>query len=324
MLGRLGFVASVLTEGLTASRTCRLRNATGERIRALIDENLATLDEVVSFLDRHDIRLYRITSNLIPFASHPINSLRWWEDYADILSRLGSRMRRLGVRVSTHPGQYTVLNSPHDAIVTAATRELVYHARLLDGLGMDTTCKIVLHLGGLYGGAPQTAVDRFIRVAAALPESVRRRLVVENDDRLFDAQEVLQAGRAAGLPVVFDWLHHAANPCRAPIRDVLPAIFDTWSSADGRPKVHLSSQAAAGPAGAHADFVKPADVIAFMDEAPHRAFDGMLEAKQKDRAVLRLRRELARRGIVEADVRRASSGDALKFPEKAARRAKTG
>jgi UV DNA damage endonuclease len=302
MLARLGFVASVLSENLTTSRTCRLRNASGDRIRELIVKNLAALEQVTSFLDQHRILLYRISSNLVPFASHPINKVEWWEEYGDRFTCIGTRLRALGIRVSTHPGQYTVLNSPQPSIVEAAVGELLYHAKLLDALGTDTTCKIVVHLGGLYGGTEQHAMQRFITRAKSLPEELRRRLVIENDDRLFDAEEVLEVAQATRLPVVFDWLHHQANPCRRDIRDVLSDIFRTWSPADGRPKVHLSSQAPHGPPGAHARFIDVRDVTAFLDVAPPASFDCMLEAKEKDRALLKLRDELEARGIVEAHV----------------------
>jgi UV DNA damage endonuclease len=262
VLGRLGFVASVLSEDLSTSRTCRLRNASVERIHELIVENLTALDRVASFLDRHHIYLYRIGSNRIPFASHPVNTVRWQDEYAETLAKIGARLRVQGVRISTHPGQYTVLNSPNRVIVSAARSELEYHATLLDALGADPSAKIVIHVGGLYGGSKQVAINRFVAAAKALPEPVLRRLVVENDDRLFDADEALQVGRAASLPVVFDWLHHLANPCRRPISDVLRDIFATWRESDGHPKVHLSSQATAAPAGAHARFVDVEDALA--------------------------------------------------------------
>jgi UV DNA damage endonuclease len=105
------------------------------------------------------------------------------------------------------------------------------------------------------------------------------------------------------VPIVFDWLHHHANPCRSPLCEVLPAIFDTWKPHDGRPKVHLSSQAADGPVGAHADFIDPADAQAFFAALPDAPFDCMLEAKQKDRALLKLRSDLAARGVIERDRR---------------------
>ena len=301
MLARLGFVASVLTENISTSRTCRLKNATPLRLRELIRENLDALGRVVDFLDQHRILLYRITSNLIPFASHPVNRLPWWDEYADDFAALGRRFQALGIRVSTHPGQFTVLNSPSPLIVEAAVAELDYHARLLDAFGADFSAKIILHVGGLYAGSEAVAMDRFCDVASRLEERVRRRLVVENDDRLFDAAEVLQVARRIGVPVVFDWLHHHANPCGAPLAEVLPAIFETWQAEDGTPKVHLSSQAAGGPAGAHADFIEPVDAFACFAALPPQAFDCMLEAKEKDRALLKLRADLRRHGIVERD-----------------------
>ncbi len=302
MLARLGFVASVLSEGITTSRTCRLKNATAARLRELIRENLDGLGRVIDFLERERILLYRLTSNLIPFASHPVSTLAWWDEFGASLGAIGRRFTTLGVRISLHPGQYTVLNSPNPNVVRASIAELDYQAQLLDLLGAGPSGKIVLHIGGLYGGSEQAAMDRFCAVALDLPARVRRRLVIENDDRLFDAEEALSVSRRIDAPVVFDWLHHHANPCAAPLGEVLPAIFATWQERDGRPKVHLSSQAKGAPAGAHADFIDPADARAFFAATPPHPFDCMLEAKEKDRALLKLRAALRRRGILESDL----------------------
>jgi UV DNA damage endonuclease len=301
MLARLGFVSSVLSEDISTSRTCRLKNATETRIRELLDENLIALDRVIDFLEREDIRLYRLTSNLVPFASHPANIVRWWEEFAPRFAAIGCRLRALDVRVSAHPGQYTVLNSPSEKTVRASISELEYHARMLDLFGTDGSSKIVLHIGGLYQGSEMAAMDTFVAAASTLSDAVRRRLVIENDDRLFDADEVLSVSHRLSVPIVFDWLHHHANPCRRPLGEVLPAIFETWKPCDGRPKVHLSSQATAGPTGAHADFIDPADADAFFAALPDAPFDCMLEAKQKDRALLKLRADLAKRGVIERD-----------------------
>ena len=299
MLARLGFVAAVLSEGLSTSRTCRLSNATPLRLRELTAENLAALDQVLTFLERNEIGLYRISSNIIPFASHPINKTKWWKEFGSDFRHLGKRLRGIGVRVSTHPGQYTVLNSPSKAIVSSAVAELEYQARLLDLLGTDTASKIVVHVGGLYGGTEAAALATFIERAGALSDAVRRRLVIENDDRLFDAEEVLVVSRALGIPVVFDWLHHLSNPCRSPIEEILQQVFASWRTHDGRPKIHMSSQADGGPPGAHADNVSVSDLLAFMRVAPPEPFDCMLEAKRKDQALLQLREALRREGITE-------------------------
>jgi UV DNA damage endonuclease len=264
--------------------------------------NLSALARVVDFLERQRILLYRISSNLIPFASHNVNTVEWSDEFAEQFSELGARIRALGIRVSTHPGQFTVLNSPHVSVVDAARRELAYQARMLDAFGADATSKIVIHIGGLYGGSEAAAMDRFVIEASRLPDPVLRRLVVENDDRIFNAEDALQTARRIGVPAVFDWLHHQVNPCRREVGQVLADMFDTWTPQDGRPKVHLSSQAAGCLAGAHAEYVSLADAEAFLAISPAAPFDCMLEAKQKDRALLQLRADLTRRNVIEADI----------------------
>jgi UV DNA damage endonuclease len=123
---------------------------------------------------------------------------------------------------------------------------------------------------------------------------------VSTHQGLFDADEALEAGRAAGVAVVFDFLHHQANPCRRAVRDVL-----LGSPPTGRPpKVHLSSRAPGGPPGTHAATIDVPDALAFLALAPSAPFNCMLEAKEKDRALLRLREELKARGVVEAHVAR--------------------
>ena len=301
MLRRLGFVAAVLSKAITTSRTCRLRLATPERLGELIETNLASLDAAVGFLIRNRIKLYRISSGLIPFASHPVNDVPWRQDFRLQLQSIGRKLRAHDIRVSLHPGQYTVLNSPRPEVVRASIAELRYHTALLDDLGAGPASKIVLHVGGLYAGSESAALDRFVAVARELPPEVLRRLVIENDDRLFDADEVLGVARRLGVPVVFDWLHHHANPCRRPVNEVIAEVFETWRPEDGVPKLHLSTQAEGASRGAHADFVDPKDLLALLECVPDAPFDCMLEAKQKDIALLRLRRQLARRGIVETD-----------------------
>lgn len=299
MLRHLGYVAIALSLGATTNRTCRLRNVTAERLRALSAANLRDLRRVLHYNVEHDICLYRISSQLIPFASHPVNGIRWWTEFADLLADLAAVIARHRLRVSVHPGQFTVLNSPDPAVVEAAIQELAWHVRLLDALGTDSASKIVVHVGGRYG-SKAAALDRFAAVAAGLPASWRRRLVVENDERLFSAEDVLDLAERTGLPVVFDWLHHTANPGRGDVSVLIDRCFDTWGPADGPPKVHYSSQAPGGRRGAHADYVDLDDFLAFLRAVPDdRPFDCMLEAKAKDRALLRLRAEMAARGVSE-------------------------
>ncbi len=293
MLRHLGYVATNYTIDASTARTCRLANASPGRLRELIAANLADLERVFAFNIANDIRLYRMSSQVIPFASHPKNTLAWWDEFAEPLGRLKMLARAGQLRVSMHPGQYTVLNSPNPEVVAASIAELEAAARLIDAVQDEDTGKIVLHVGGAYDDRA-ASLRRFEGVAKRLPDAVRRRLVIENDDTIYSTGEVLALADATGFPVVFDWFHHTIRPSVDPDHMRLIArCFATWKGGDGVPKVHLSSQAAGGRVGHHAEYVEPGDLAAFLEHAPDVPFDLMLEAKKKDLALLRFRDELA-------------------------------
>lgn len=307
MLRHLGFVAMALAIGARTNRTCRLKNATPERLRELIAANLDDLETVLRYCAERDVHLYRMSSDLIPFASHPINAVAWWDEYADRFARLAEWIGRHEIRVSMHPGQFTVLNSPTAKTVAAAIEEVGWHARFLDALGTGSSSKIVLHVGGAFGDKP-AAIARFASVVGGLPERWRSRLVVENDEHVFSVEDVLEVSCRTGLPVVYDNLHDAVHRGRQePPASLLADVFATWGPADGPPKVHISTQAEGGRPGSHADFIAPGDLRRVVEAAPaDRPFDAMLECKRKDVALLRLRELLPAAGIVETGARALS------------------
>jgi UV DNA damage endonuclease len=293
MLRHLGYVATNYTIDASTARTCRLANATPDRLRELIAANLADLERVFAFNAENDIRLYRMSSQVIPFASHPKNTLDWRDEFAEPLARLKATASAHRLRVSMHPGQYTVLNSPHPAVVAASVAELEAAARLIEAVQDDATGKIILHVGGAYDDRAGS-LRRFEEVAKGLSEPVRRRLVIENDDTVYSTGEVLSLSESTGFPVVFDWFHHTIRASDDPDHARLIArCFASWRAGDGVPKVHLSSQAPGGRVGHHAEFVEPAELAAFLEYAPDSPFDLMLEAKKKDLALLRVRDQLA-------------------------------
>src|SRR5579859_3025408 len=160
MLRRLGYACLSLSVEDSSPRGTILRNATPERLRALTAANLARLKRVLEFNVESDVRMFRLSSDIVPFGSHPVNAVAWWDEFAELLSEIGALIRDTGIRVSTHPGQYTVLSSPDQRIVDAARADLVFHARLLDALGLDMRHKVVLHVGGAYGDKA-AALDRW-------------------------------------------------------------------------------------------------------------------------------------------------------------------
>ncbi len=296
MLRHLGYVGANYTIEANTSRTCRVANASPDRLRSLIAANLAEQERIFAFNAANGISLYRLSSQTIPFASHPCNELAWWNEFEESFKRLKNISDANGFRLSMHPGQYTVLNSPDAKVVAASIAELEASARLLDLVHGDASGKIVLHVGGAYGDRKQ-ALKRFEVATAGLSEAVRRRLVIENDDSVFSAAEVLSLSDATGFPVVFDWFHHTILPSPSfSDEELIRRCFASWRRVDGLPKTHISSQSPGGRVGHHADYIDAADACEFLatiESAGKFDFDMMVEAKKKDLALLRLRGELA-------------------------------
>jgi UV DNA damage endonuclease len=192
---RLGFAVKVLGEGGLPSHDTRRWQSEPH-----LSVSLDMLDEVLGYLDRHDLRMYRMASALAPYASHP--DLPQFhgqvDECAERLAATGARARELGIRLSTHPGQYTVLNSENADTVAAAVAELEVHASLMEAMGLPPEAVIVLHAGGAAGGT-EAGVERFERGFERLSEAARRRLVLENDDRTYSLVDVLPLARRIGV-----------------------------------------------------------------------------------------------------------------------------
>jgi UV DNA damage endonuclease len=304
---RLGFAVKVLGGGGLPSHDTR-RWRSGPSLSVSLDR----LERILDHLRAERIRMYRMSSNLAPYETHP--DLPQFhgqvERCADRLAAIGARARADGLRLSMHPGQYTVLNSEDPHVRALAAAELGWQARLMDAMGLGPEAVIVLHVGS---GAPDhaRAIERFRVAASALPEAARARLVIENDDRVFPLGEVAPLARELGIPVVWDVHHHRClDPDGIPEPEALAIALATWPEGV-RPKVHYSSPRTAveevtrregrrvvrsarlPPPRAHADLVDPFDFRRFLDETiAGREVDVMLEAKAKDLALLRLREQL--------------------------------
>jgi UV DNA damage endonuclease len=304
----LGFAVKVLgREGLKSHDTRRWQS--GPHLRVSLEH----LREVFTYLDEADIRLYRMASGLAPYATHPDHPQFHGqvEECAEELAALGTEAQRLGLRLSLHPSQYIVLNSPDDDIVARSAADVEVQAAILEAMGLGDEAVVVLHIGGAYGD-PEAARERFARNYEALSPVAQRRLVIENDDGRFGVGDVLWLHERIGTRAVFDvHHHHCYNPDGREEVEAARASLATWEGWQARPKVHFSSprtdwgyrhgsraEARAPNWASHAEF---ADPFAFVDfyriivkAARDVAPDVILEAKAKDVAVIQLRNDLRR------------------------------
>ena len=311
---KLGFAVKVIgRSGLRSHDTRRWQS------NPSLGESISYLHAIFDYLDQIDVRMYRMASAIAPYASHP--DLKVFRDqpqrFAEDLANLGDRARQLNLRLSTHPGQYTVLNSITPATVDAALSELEVHTEILDAMGLGPECVVVLHVGGISGDK-QAAKDRFVRGFERLSERAQQRLAIENDDRSFSLADALQVSRRTGCPVVWDVLHHHCfDPDAIPDDEALRLAVATWPQGV-TPKMHFSSPVTSllvrkvkegrrtievpspPQLRAHADMIDPVAFSWFLDHVKRDVeVDVMLEAKAKDVALIALRRHLS--GLISTD-----------------------
>ncbi|MBE0476114.1 MAG: UV DNA damage repair endonuclease UvsE [Coriobacteriia bacterium] len=282
---RLGY-AAVNTRLPSANRTFRLSRYTEERMLETAASNVDALEAIVRWNADHGIEVFRVGSGLIPFGSHPVNRHRWQRALAERLASVGAFARERGMRLSMHPGRYTVLNALSENALQASLEDLSYHTTVLELLGGEPDWRIVLHCGGAYGDKT-CALSRLEQRYGALPGRVRRRLAFENDETVCTASDVLRLCARVGAPAVFDVFHHAVNPSMPDktVREVVEAFSSTWP-AEERQKIHYSDQQAGKPPGAHSEHV---DVEAFArlhDDLAGLELDVVLEVKDKEQSVL--------------------------------------
>jgi UV DNA damage endonuclease len=282
---RIGYPCINRSIGCTASRTFRLSSYTEERLRDTVQENLACLAKILPYNKMHNLLFFRITSDLVPFASHPICTFPWQQYFSGEFGQIGDYVRRHGFRISMHPDQFVLLNTPDEGVLRRSIADLEYQVQVLDLMGLDQSAKVQIHVGGVYGNKP-ASVDRFVKQYTLLDPSIRSRLVIENDERLYTLSNCLAIHDQTGIPVIMDSFHHALLNNGENIAVLLPSVRQTWKGADGIPMADYSSQEPKKRAGAHAEHIVAEDFRRFLEITRPADFDIMLEIKDKEKSAL--------------------------------------
>jgi UV DNA damage endonuclease len=260
-----------------------MKNATEEKLTELIGHNLDSLENMIDYNVKNGILLFRISSDLIPFGSSPANKLPWDGVFRERFEEIGRKIRKSGMRVSMHPGQYTVINSRDEGVASRAFEDLRYHTRVLDCLGTGSESKIVLHLGGVYGEREES-LKRFALRFRSLDGGIKQRLVIENDERSFSIAEVLETAVKLNIPAVFDNLHYKVNPGDDGRGDGywIEQCRKTWKEGDGPQKIHYSQQNHSKKTGSHSDSIRLSEFMEFLGNLNRSDLDVMLEVKDKN------------------------------------------
>ncbi len=281
---RLGYPTQNLTLPAGTNRTLRLANLHDkDKVRGLVRDNIAGLTKILSWNAERGIWLFRMGQAMIPFASHPDFPYDWEEEHGAELRQAGKLARELGIRLSMHPGQYIQPGSLRPEVVERSLAELRYVARLFDLVGSIDSV-LVLHMGGAYEDRAATA-RRFAEVMRT-EKDVLRYLTLENDERVWAVQEIVDTASVLGIPAITDAFHHGLNPGGLELEEALDLSLPTWEARGDRPKLHLSSQNPEKQPGAHAYSVDLVDWHALVDALRGREADVMVEAKGKDYALI--------------------------------------
>jgi len=278
---------------VTTNRSMIKRTFTEKGIEYASELSLNNCKDLLTILkwnNENGFKFFRMSSDLLPWASeYDISTLPDYEEIKNTLKQCGDYATENDMRITCHPGPFNVLTSPHPHVVDNCITDLSIHGEVFDMMGLSRTPynKINIHIGGVYGDK-KSAMERFCKNFERLPESVKTRLTVENDDKasMYSVVDLYEGVyKVIGIPIVFDYHHHRFNTGGLSEEDALEVAISTW--VDVVPVVHYSESRSIEQEDpkirpqAHSDYVYD-----YINTYKNRV-DIMVEAKAKELAVLR-------------------------------------
>ena len=286
---KIGYPCINRSIGCSSNKKFRLANFTEDKFNETVKNNLSCLDKIIDYNIENDMLFLRISSETVPFASHDVCTLDWKETFRIELENIGKKLRENNFRVSMHPGQFTLLNSPSEKIVVKSLAELEYHADLLDAMSLDNTAKIQIHVGGVYGDK-DSAIERFISTFGIASKKITSRLAIENDDYHYSVKDCLRINKETNIPIILDNLHLECLNDGESLIEAYDMIKGTWDEEDGIPMLDYSSQQKDARIGKHTEHIDSNHFKKFIDIMHNQEFDLMFEIKDKEKSVLEAQR----------------------------------
>lgn len=291
---RLGYVAlSKALDDVTTSSTITYtnyinKNYNTSKLLEITKNNLDSLYEIIKYNVKNNFHFYRLTSKLVPLATHDKVDFDYITPLLDEYKKIGKLINDNNIRVDTHPDQYAVLNSMDSKIVKNTVEILEYHYKIMDAIGIKDKI-IILHVGSSACGK-KASITRFINNFNKLPDHIKKCIAVENDDKVYNIKDVLELCHKINVPMVLDYHHFICNNEKEDINDYLKEIIDTWNGK--LPKMHFSSPKSKlkKEFRSHSDYINKECFIKFINilKKQDKDIDIMLEAKAKDDAISRL------------------------------------
>ena len=278
----------------TAKYLARL--STDERMHHLSTiclHNARSLLEALQFCRENGIHAFRINSQILPLKTHPqigyaIETLPQSTEIVNAFKKCKSFGYQHDLRMSFHPDQFILLSSPNPDVTRRSVADLRYQAEVAEWVGADV---INVHAGGAYGNKEE-ALKRLVRRIRGLPQNVRQRLTLENDDRLYTPSDLLPVCEKLKIPLVYDLHHHRCLPDGWNVEDTTHRALKTWNR---EPLFHISSPLKSWQDGNprnHHDYINPCDLPELWLNLDITV---EVEAKAKELAVLKLIKDIQKR-----------------------------
>ena len=251
--------------------------------------NVVDLIKIIQWNEDNGINFFRLSSNIFPWASeYSIRDLTHYLRIKHLLEGVGNLTKKYDHRITFHPGPFNVLVSPNEKVVQNTIKDLSTHGEIFDLMGLSRTPynKINIHCNGVYGDKI-SAMDRFCKNFELLPDSVKTRLTVENDDKasMYSVKDLMYIHERIGIPIVFDYHHHKFCTGGLTEQEALEMAISTWPK-DITPVVHYSESKSLHE---NNNKIKPqahSDLINKMPNTFGYDVDVMVEAKSKELSIL--------------------------------------
>jgi len=274
----------------TKYKTFRLANFNEQRLYQTVIHNIKETERTIRQCVIDGVKMFRLSSDIVPFATHEIvKGIDFMSWIRNDLRRIGELCKDNEIRYSMHPSQIVNINSPNKDVVKSSVKDLIYHYNILNSMRLekDDDFNIIIHVGGMYGDKTE-AIKRFIKVFNKLPEQLRNHIILENDDKSYTINDVMEIHKHTGLKIVLD-LHHYYC-CNDGSELDLKSVFDTWNGKI--PKIHISSPKSSKEFRSHADMIDFEYCKDFLKLSEDYEYDIMIEAKGKDLAVEKFKKDL--------------------------------
>ena len=282
---KIGYPCINHSIGKKTISTFRLSSYTEEKFIQCVNYNLATLVEILKFNVANNFMFFRISSDIIPFASHSICKFDWKEYFKLDLIRIGQLIKDQNIRISMHPDQFVLINAKSQVIVNNSIKELEYHTDFLNLMRLDYSAKVQIHIGGIYGDKEKSRKQFISNYKTLLSENIKKRLVIENDDHLYNLKDCIEIHKSTGIPILFDVFHHICFDNNLPLNIALQISNNTWNyDKDGIMMIDYSNQELNQRKGKHSHTLDIKEFEKFILSVSDLDFDIILEIKDKEKS----------------------------------------